>query len=40
MDAWIYVAIFLAVFVVIVSSIFWMVWKAANRNPADVVKSE
>ena len=40
MDAWIYVAIFLAVFAVIVVSIFWMVWKAASRNPAEVVKSE
>jgi len=40
MDAWLYVAIFLAVFVVIVFSIFSTVWRAANRNPAEVVKSE
>ena len=40
MDAWLYVAIFLIVFVVIVFSIFTMVWRAANRNPAEVVKSE
>ena len=40
MDAWLYVAIFLAVFVVIVFSIVSMVWKAANQNPAEVVKSE
>jgi hypothetical protein len=40
MDAWLYVAIFLMVFVVIVFSIVWMVWNAANRNPAEVVKSE
>ena len=40
MDAWLYVAIFLMVFVVIVFSIVSMVWKAANQNPAEVVKSE
>jgi len=28
------------VFVVIVFSIVSMVWKAANQNPAEVVKSE
>jgi len=39
-DAWLYVLIFLVVFVVIVISIFSTVWKAANRNPAEVVKSE
>ena len=40
MDAWLYVVIFLIVFVVIVFSIISMVWKAANQNPAEVVKSE
>jgi succinate dehydrogenase hydrophobic anchor subunit len=40
MDTWLFVAIFLIVFVVIVFSIVSMVWKAANRNPAEVVKSE
>ena len=40
MDAWLYVAIFLVVFVVIVFSVFSTVWRAANRNPAEVVKSE
>jgi ABC-type antimicrobial peptide transport system permease subunit len=40
MDAWLYVLIFLMVFVVIVFSIVSMVWKAANQNPAEVVKSE
>jgi succinate dehydrogenase hydrophobic anchor subunit len=40
MDAWVFVAIFLIVFVVIVVSIFSTVWKAANQNPAEVVKSE
>ena len=40
MDAWLYVLIFLIVFVVIIFSIVSMVWKAANQNPAEVVKSE
>ena len=40
MDAWLFVLIFLIVFVVIVVSIFSTVWKAANQNPAEVVKSE
>ena len=40
MEAWLFVAIFLAVFVVIVFSILSTVWRAANRNPAEVVKSE
>jgi len=39
-DAWLYVLIFLIVFVVIIFSIVSMVWKAANQNPAEVVKSE
>ena len=38
MDAWLFVAIFLIVFVIIIFSIISMVWKAANRNPAEVVK--
>ena len=40
MDAWLFVLIFLIVFAVIVFTILSMVWKAANQNPADVVKSE
>jgi hypothetical protein len=39
-DAWLYVLIFVAIFAVIVCSIVSMVWKAANQNPAEVVKSE
>ena len=39
-EAWLYVAIFLIVFAVIVLSIFVIVWRAANQNPAEVVKSE
>ena len=38
-DVWIYVAIFLTVFVVIVFSILSTIWKAARQNPAEVVKS-
>ena len=40
MDAWLYVLIFLLVFVVIVFSIFSTVWRAANHNPAEVMKTE
>ena len=40
MDAWLYILIFLIVFVVVIVSIVSMVWKAANQNPAEVVKSE
>jgi len=40
MDAWLFVAIFLVVFVVIIFSIVSLVWKAANQNPSEVVKSE
>ncbi len=40
MDAWLFVLIFLVVFVVIVFTIVSMVWKAANQNPAEVVKAE
>jgi hypothetical protein len=39
-DAWIYIAIFLLVFIVIVFSIFSIIWQAARRDPAEVVKSE
>ena len=37
MDPWLFVLIFLIVFVVIVFSIFSMVWRAANQNPAEVM---
>jgi succinate dehydrogenase hydrophobic anchor subunit len=40
MDAWIFVLIFLVMFAVIVLSILSTVWRAANQNPAEVVKSE
>ena len=37
---WIYVAILTAVTLMIVLCVGYRVWKAANENPADVVKSE
>ena len=40
MDAWLFLLIFLIMFVVIVFSIVSIVWKAANQNPAEVVKME
>jgi len=40
MDAWLFVSIFLTVFIVIVFSTVSVVWKAANQNPAEVVKNE
>ena len=40
MDAWLFVLIFLTVFAVIVFSIVSMVWKAANRNPSEVIRKE
>ena len=39
-DAWLYVLISLIVFIVIVFTIVSMVWKAANQNPSEVVKTE
>ena len=40
MSGWLYAAIFLGIACVIAFSIGYRVWKAANENPADVVKSE
>ena len=37
---WLFTAIFGGIALVIAFSISWRVWKAANENPADVVKSE
>ena len=37
---WIFLAIFVSVSVLVMLCIGWRVWKAANENPADVVKSE
>lgn len=37
---WIYVAILIAVIIVIFISIGWRIWQAARQNPAEVVKSE
>ena len=40
MDAWIFVSIFIVVFIVIAFSTVSVIWKAANQNPAEVVKNE
>jgi len=40
MDWWIFVVILFGIALVIAASIGYRVWKAANENPADVVKSE
>lgn len=37
---WPFVLVFLGLLAVVIISISWRVWKAANENPADVVKSE
>ena len=39
-SGWIFVSIFIGIAIVIALSIGYRVWKAANENPADVVKSE
>lgn len=39
-NLWIYIAIFVAMLLVIFLSIVWRVWKAASQNPAEVIKSE
>ena len=40
MDWWIFVVILSGIALVIAASIGYRVWKAANENPANVVKSE
>ena len=37
---WPFLLVFMGLLVVVIISISWRVWKAANENPADVVKSE
>ena len=37
---WLFVGIFIGIGCIIAHCIGWRVWKAANENPADVVKSE
>jgi ABC-type antimicrobial peptide transport system permease subunit len=39
-DAWLFALIFLIVFLVLSLTIISLIWKEANRNPADVVKGE
>jgi hypothetical protein len=38
--AWLYIGILLLVSLLITACVGYRVWKAANENPADVVKSE
>ena len=37
---WMYAEIFIGVFVLVTLCIIWHVWRVANENPAEVVKSE
>ncbi len=37
---WPFILVFLGLLSIVIISISWRVWKAANENPADVVKSE
>jgi hypothetical protein len=37
---WPFFLVFVGLLVVVIISISWRVWQAANENPADVVKSE
>ena len=37
---WPFLLVFLGLLAIVIISISWRVWKAANENPADVVKSE
>ena len=39
-SAWIYIVIFVGMAALIALCIGWRVWRAANENPAEVVKSE
>ena len=39
-DFWIYPVIWLALALLIITCTGWRIWKAANQNPAVVVKSE
>jgi predicted negative regulator of RcsB-dependent stress response len=37
---WPFFLVFVGLLLVVIISISWRVWQAANENPADVVKSE
>lgn len=39
-NAWIFIGIYGAIAIIIAISIGWRVWKAANENPAEVIKNE
>lgn len=37
---WIYPLLFISLLAIITTCIYWRIWKAANSNPAEVIKSE
>lgn len=39
-NIWIYPLLFIVTELIIIASVGWKIWKAANQNPAVVVKSE
>ena len=39
-NIWIYPLLFIVIELIIIASVGWKIWKAANQNPAVVVKSE
>ncbi len=39
-NIWIYPLLFIIIELIITASVGWRIWKAANQNPAEVVKSE
>ena len=39
-DGWIFAVIFIGIAIVVAFSIGYRVWKAANENPAHVIKKE
>ena len=40
LNIWPFIGVFMGLLLVVIISIYWRVWKAANENPAEVVKSE
>ena len=40
LSIWPFISVFIGLLLIVIISIYWRVWKAANENPAEVVKSE
>ena len=40
LNIWPFIGVFMGLLLVVIISIYWRVWKAANENPAEVEKSE